>query len=144
MTNGLNWPVGPWRSTTKGRLAGDRYFSNNNTGVSEIPVGSSVPVSLGRQGLQRTDGLALDPLNGDLFGGNYGAQNGDAILVYPPGSTRPLRKLMDSNEADSNAFGAVRRTVYFFAPDSYTDEVRVFKNNGDRPAFTLSVSAHSP
>src|SRR6202042_887953 len=41
---------------------GDLYFGDFNTGVSEIPVGTTQPVSLGLKGPVHTDGLTVDPI----------------------------------------------------------------------------------
>ena len=101
-------------------------------------------VSLGLQRLQRTDGIAVDPLNGNLYVGTYGS-DADAVRVYAPGGTDPLGTLKDSNGADSNAIGMVGHTEYVFEPDSGSDEVVVFKHNRYHPAFTVNVTAaHYP
>jgi serine/threonine protein kinase, bacterial len=124
--------------------AGDLYFGDSNTGVSKIPASSTTPVSLNLQGLARTDGIARDPVNGNLYVGNFG--NGkDEVLVYAPGNVNPVRTLNHSDGADLFDIGRMQNTEYLFAPDSYINVVHVFKHGRSNPVATISVAAaHYP
>jgi hypothetical protein len=124
---------------------GDMYYGDNNTGVSEMAAGSSGTFEpLGLHRLQRTDGIAFDPLNGDLFVGTFGS-HADAVRLYSPGDVSPVATLKDSAEADLFAIGPVGRQEFFFAPDSATDEVHIFDHDRRRPAATVDVpAAHYP
>jgi sugar lactone lactonase YvrE len=62
------------------------YFSDDNTGISEVPYGSAQPVSLNLEGLLQPSGLAIDPLSGNLFVGDISARH------IPSACTRPGRR----------------------------------------------------
>jgi hypothetical protein len=120
--------------------AGDLYFSDNVTGVSEIPYGSQQPVSLNLQGPGTTGGIALDPTNGNLFVSYIHGPN--EVLVYAPGQQQPTRKLSANFQACFLASGAIRNREYIFVPDcGVTGDVLVFKHNAETPVTTWTFSA---
>lgn len=117
------------------------YFSDNVTGVSEIPFGSQQPVSLNlqRQG-GATGGIALDPKNGNLFVSYIHGPND--VFVYAPGNGVPLRKLKVVVQACFLDSGAIRNAEYIFAPDCGTSgNVWVFKHNANNPYTVLTFTA---
>src|SRR5262249_7043478 len=72
--------------------AGNTYFSDNLTGVSEIPLGSLQPVSLGLKDFpNQVNGLALDPRDGTLFV-SFGFLT-NQVNVYARGQQNPERIL---------------------------------------------------
>jgi len=119
--------------------AQDVYFGDNLMGVSEIPAGSSVPVSLNLQKLTATSGIALDPTNGDLFVSTDGPQK---ILVYPAGQTQPSRTLKLSATACFLANGVIRNREFVFVPDcGSTGNIWVFNSNKNSPLETWNLPA---
>jgi sugar lactone lactonase YvrE len=71
--------------------AGNLYFSDPSTGVSEIPSGSQDVFSLGLQGLTQATGIALAP-SGNLYVGDY--ENGPHVVrVYTLGKIKPKHDL---------------------------------------------------
>jgi hypothetical protein len=71
---------------------GNLYFSEASTGVSEIPRGSEQPTSLGLQGLNQANGVALAP-SGNLYVGDY--ENGPHVVrVYALGEEKPKHNLV--------------------------------------------------
>jgi DNA-binding beta-propeller fold protein YncE len=122
----------------------DLYYSDNSTGVSEMAYGSSVLVSLGLQGLTRTNGVAIDPDNGNLFVGNFG--NGqDDVLVFKPGAVQASSALRGSKGADMLAMAAVDGLEYVLVPDAYTNVVHVFLDESKTSIVTLHPRpAHFP
>jgi hypothetical protein len=118
------------------------YFSDNVTGVSEIPFGSQQPVSLNLQGPGgATGGIALDAKNGNLFVSYIHGPN--EVLVYAPGKKAPLRKLKGfSFQACFLNSGAIKSDEYIFVPDcGVTGNVWVFKHNASNPYTVLTFTA---
>jgi hypothetical protein len=118
---------------------GDLYFTDYSTGVNEIPAGSSVPVSLGLQGVPKPAGIALDPLDGNLFVQNYQPGHYET-LVYAPADVNPGRTLKDSAAANLLTIG-VRRRVYLFVPDFFSNAVSVFRHDAERPLSVLTTAS---
>jgi hypothetical protein len=118
------------------------YFSDNVTGVSEIPFGSQQPVSLNLQGQGgATGGIALDRKNGNIFVSYIHGPND--VFVYAPGNQVPLRKLSGvSFQACFLGSGEVRNTEYIFVPDcGSTGNVWVFKHTANNPHSVLTFTA---
>jgi sugar lactone lactonase YvrE len=118
---------------------GDLYYTDSSTGVSEIPNGSQNMTSLGLDGLQRTDGIAIDS-TGNLFVGTFGSEL-DGVRVYVPDYQKPIRTLKDAKGSDYYASGVVRKTEYAFIPDSYDDTVKAFTSRGREPDFVINAGA---
>ncbi|MGA2760134.1 MAG: hypothetical protein ABSF08_07460 [Candidatus Cybelea sp.] len=119
--------------------AGDLYYSDNNTGVSEIPAGYQSMSSLNLQGLQSTRGLALDHY-GNLYVGTCCKPGFDGAREYVPGDEQPVRSLHDSEGSDIYASGVVKKNQYIFLPDSYNSTVRAFIPNTRKPAFVINTA----
>jgi DNA-binding beta-propeller fold protein YncE len=117
--------------------SGNLYFTDWNMGVSEIPYGSQQPVSLGLQGLTDPAGIAVDPLNGNIFVSND--NEGTAIHVFAPGSVKQSRQLSGSHNADYLAIGDVKGKEYTFAPQSQSNIVVLYEHNKDQPFSTLAT-----
>jgi hypothetical protein len=118
---------------------GDLYYTDDNTGVSEIPEGSRNMTSLHLQGLQRTDGIALDK-RGNLYIGTFG-NDLDGVREYVIDDQSPIRTLKDSKGADFNASGVLGKTDYIFLPESYNNTVKAFKLGRTKPAFVVDATA---
>jgi len=95
--------------------------------------------SLGLDGLQRTDGIAIDSI-GNLFVGTFGDEL-DGVRVYVPDYQKPVRTLKDAKGSDYYASGVVRRTEYVFLPDSYDNTVKAFASRGREPDFVINSGA---
>jgi hypothetical protein len=117
--------------------AGDLYYTDSNTGVSEIASGSQNMVDLDLKGLERTDGIALDHY-GNLYVGTFGSGL-DGAREYLPGDQGPVRTLRDAKGSDLYASGVVRREQYIFLPESYDNTVKAFKPNRTRPEFVINA-----
>jgi DNA-binding beta-propeller fold protein YncE len=117
--------------------SGNLYFTYWNMGVSEIPYGSQQPVSLGLQGLTDPAGIAIDPLNGNLFVSND--NQGTAVHVFAPGSVKQSRQLSGSHNADYLAIGDIKGKEYVFAPQSQSSSVVLYEHNRDQPFIILQT-----
>ncbi len=93
--------------------------------------------SLGLQGLQRTDGVAVDPETNDLYVPIFGSQ--DEVLVYRQGGVNPIRSLSHSDGADALTIGKIGKTEYVFVPESYHNDVHVFKRGSHRLTTTIAT-----
>jgi len=118
---------------------GNLYISDSASGDSEIPFGSQQPVSLNLEGLTSwTGAVAVDPLNGNLFtSGNY--ENEQSVLVYPPGTVSPQRRLKTTAFADFLCFGKVRGIEYVFLPDSASNTVTAFRHDSNKAAAAFAT-----
>jgi hypothetical protein len=123
--------------------AGDLYYTDNDTGASEIPAGYQSMSSLNLQGLQSTRGLALDHY-GNLYVGTCCKPGLDGVREYVPGDERPIRRLHDSEGADLYASGTVKKKQYIFLPESYNSTVNAFSPNTLKPAFVVNTSDAQP
>ena len=119
--------------------AGDLYYTDNNTGASEIPAGYQSMSSLNLQGLQSTRGLALDHY-GSLYVGTCCKPGFDGVREDAPGDESPVRSLHDSEGSDIYASAVVERTQYIFFPNSYNSTVRAFRPNTRKPAFVINTA----
>jgi hypothetical protein len=109
------------------------YVSDNVTNVIEVPFGGQ-PVSLGLEDLPGASGLAIDPLNGDLFVSN------NTTRVYAPGAVKPKRILQTADQ-DELAIGTVRGTEYLFAANHQTEQVLIFKHDAKKATGSLPTGA---
>lgn len=118
---------------------GNLFYADAATGVSELPAGSGSQdmVSLHLQDLQRVDGIALDPTDGNFFVSTYGNQL-DGVLVFAPHFRKPLRQLEDSAGADFSNAGSPNRQ-YIYVPNHYTNTVKAFRSNSRVPAYVVST-----
>jgi sugar lactone lactonase YvrE len=121
--------------------AGDLFYADNNTGVSEIRAGSSSQAMrrLKLKELQRTDGLAIDPTDGNLFVSTYGNEL-DGVRVFVTHYKRPIRTLRDAGGAGFSTAGAVKGE-YIFIPDHLNNTVKAFRSNSHDPAYAIDASA---
>jgi hypothetical protein len=118
--------------------AGDLYYTDSNTGVSEMAEGSQNMVDLELKDLQRTDGIALDHY-GNLYVGTFGSGL-DGAREYLSGDQGPARTLHDAKGSDLYASGVVKRQQYIFLPESYNNTVKAFKPNETKPAFVVNAA----
>jgi DNA-binding beta-propeller fold protein YncE len=116
--------------------AGNVYIADYNKGVSEIAGGSSQVVSLGLLRWTHTNGIAIDPANGDLF---VGDGPGDMrVRVYAPGNLSPERTLQGRYVAWALASGAIGKHEYIFVPDAPNFAVHVFRDKSNKVFSTIS------
>ncbi len=107
------------------------FFTDDNGGVSEIPYGTQQPVSLNLQGLERPQGLAFDPLTGNLFVADLDLNK---VLVYAPNNENAVRKMKIPFNSCFLANGTLKDGQYIFVPDCRTSgTVLVLKHNAKRP-----------
>jgi hypothetical protein len=117
----------------------DLYFSDNNTGISELASGSQTPESLNLQGLRKPSGLALDPVNGNIFISDLDLNE---VLVYAPGNVKRIRALQPAMGACLLADGRLRNVEYLFVPQcSFNGIVWVVKHNAKRALATWDFGA---
>jgi len=123
--------------------SGNLYVSDNSTGIYVIPPGSQQPNSLNLQGLSGPSGLALDPLNGNLFVGNLNAghKKGSSVVLYRAGSQSPAYSLPNTLFADFLGIGVIGRTEYLMVSASQGNTVTFFKDNSRAASFALIVPA---
>jgi hypothetical protein len=108
--------------------AGNLYFSDPNSGVSEIPKGSQQqPVSLGLNGLTHAGGIALAP-SGNLYVNDYRPNEAYIIHVYALGKTRPKYNLKDNLGGYYLASGSIGFRDYVFVPDWFSDRVFLYRD----------------
>jgi hypothetical protein len=123
--------------------SGDLYFSDPLTGVSVIPAGTDSPVSLGLQGLTQATGIALDPLNGNLFVDDYNGEGAYQMLVYAPGSTSPSRRPLDQHAGYFLTMGRIGTTEFLFDPAYFSNQIYVYKHDGNLPYTVLTVGQNA-
>jgi len=114
------------------------YYTDNITGISEIPAGSSQPVSLGLQGLDDPSGLIIDPVNGNFF---VSETSNHKVLVYASGAVQPSYALKSSIGACSLGVGTLKGKEYIYVPDCGAGDVAVFKHDARRPLGVLNLPA---
>ncbi len=118
--------------------SGNLFYADGLTGVSEIPSHSMQMHSLNLRKLQLTEGLALDPTDGNLFVGTLGGQlNG--VRVYPHNQQSPVRTLKNSGSGNLYTTAKVDGTEYIFIPDRRNNTVRMFTSNGNVPFRTVTA-----
>jgi sugar lactone lactonase YvrE len=93
--------------------SGNLFYADFYTGVSEIPSHSMQMSSLNLRKLQMSEGLALDPTDGNLFVGTSGGKlNG--VRVYPHNQQSSIRTLKNSGSGNLYSSGKVDGTEYIF------------------------------
>jgi hypothetical protein len=123
---------------------GNLFFSDPDTGVSEIPNGSQTVMSLGLQGLTHATGIALDPNNGDLFVNDWLGRSGKyRTYVYAPGSQSPDHRLQNNIAGYYLATGAIRKTPVVFVPAFFSNLVYVFKARARNPWFSITAASQA-
>jgi sugar lactone lactonase YvrE len=122
--------------------AGDMFYADNNTGVSELPAGSSTQAmfSLKLEDLQRTDGVVLDPTDGNLFVSTFGNEL-DGVRVFAPHFKKPIRQLEDSAGDDFGNAGSINGRELMFIPDHLDDMVKAFRSDSRHPAYSIDTGA---
>jgi hypothetical protein len=120
--------------------AGNMFYSDNSTAVSEMAVGSQQLVSLGLKGLTYTSGLGIDTLSGELFVSQAGS---GSTLVFRSGDVNPVRTLKDSQDVDLPVVGKVKSQEYAFLPGSSTNEVSLYGVRGRNTIGTIATDAES-
>lgn len=127
----------PRQLTFDGR--GDLYFADNATGVSEIPAGTTLPVSLGLKGLlsDSTNGIAVAPRDGSIFT-SFGNVHNQAN-VYRAGRVKPGR-VLKAPSSDGITIARHGGVEYLFVPGSQTNVVEVFAaGRGVNPLFAFAA-----
>jgi len=123
------------------------YVSDLDTGVvAEMPYGSQQPVSLGLEELVHARGIALDPLDGNLYVNNllHFGGNDAQTLAYAPGSVTPKYRLKGSTPAaDDIVFGVVQGEEYMFLSNTHTNQVIVYKHNSRKPLTVLTTASNN-
>jgi len=123
--------------------AGNFYYSDYLTGVSEIQSGLSSPFSLGLKGFSHTYGIALDPTDGTLFASiSSRAKQSLETVTYVSGRAEPRRYLNGGQvTGDYLTFGTLKNTEYLFETISGTNQVLVYKHNSRNPYTTLTTAS---
>jgi hypothetical protein len=119
--------------------SGNLYFADNTTGVSEIPAGTTQPVSLGLKKLlsDSTNGIAVAPQDGSIFT-SFGNLHNQAN-VYRAGQMSPAR-ILKAPTAGGLTVARHGRTEYLFVPGSQTGVVEVFTTGrGKNPVLAFPV-----
>jgi streptogramin lyase len=121
--------------------AGNMYFGDDITGVSEILAGTTQPVSLNLSQLVQgsTEGVAFGPLDGTLFVsfGNYTNQ----VNAYAD-DRRRLRRILSVPTADTLTVGRFENHEDLFVPGSQTNTVTVFRDRAASPFTSFSVATN--
>jgi DNA-binding beta-propeller fold protein YncE len=124
--------------------SGNLYFSDPDTGVSEIPIGSQQPVSLGLQGLTQATGITIDPTDGNLFVDNFLGHGGlYTLLAYASGAQTPMRSLQRNIAGYYLAMGSIRHEQVLFVPAFFSNAVFIFKHNARKPVTTLTEASQA-
>jgi DNA-binding beta-propeller fold protein YncE len=118
----------------------DAYFSDEYTGVFEIPYGSNQIVSLGLRHLDATSGIALDPVTGTLFVSNLDGES--HVAVYAPGATHPTRTLRNSGNADFLNMATLHNREYVMVPNTSSSDITFYRSSRNKPAFVFSTVAN--
>jgi len=118
--------------------AGDAIFGDDTMGVSEIPAGSTNPVSLHLKGLvsRATEGIALDGRR-DLTYVSFGFLT-NHVNVYHGTHKSPIRAL-SAPTADGLAIGTFRGREVLFVPGSQTSTVSLFYAGAKASFATMAV-----
>ncbi len=115
------------------------FIADSASGISEIPFGSSQPVSLGLEGFASwTGAVAVDPIDGNLYAAGV-HQNRMSVLAFAPGSITSMRRLKTSAYPDFLHFATVEGTDYLIVPDGAGDTVSLFKHNADKSDTILKT-----
>jgi DNA-binding beta-propeller fold protein YncE len=114
--------------------AGNLYFSDPSTGVSEIPSGSQRVFSLGLQGLTQATGITLAP-SGNLYVGDY--KNGPHVVrVYTLGELRPKHDLAGKEGSYYIADGSIGLSNDIFVGDWASPRVFIYRD-GDKHWYSV-------
>ncbi len=121
--------------------AGDLYVSDRSTGIYVIPAGSGEPMSLKLHKLSGPSGLALDPLNGNLFVGNLnGNAQQSSVAVYRAGKLRLAYTLPNTPFSDFLGLAVFRGHEYVMVSASQGNTVTFFRHERRQPSFVLQSS----
>jgi Beta-propeller repeat len=112
------------------------YFGDVRTGLNEIPFGSQTVQSLPYKRFKGTDGMALDPLNGNIAISTADTRH-QVVHVYASGIKKPILTLKSESGADTVAIGAIGSVEYLFVPNSGTNSVNFYEHGSKIPASTL-------
>ena len=121
---------------------GNLYFSDPDTGVSEIPKGSQQAVSLGLRRLAQATGVAL-AASGNLYVNNYIPGGSYIARVYSIGSTRPKYRLKQRVAAYYLTTGYIGLRQFVFAPDWSSNRVLIFRDGSKKPFSILTTLGHN-
>jgi hypothetical protein len=124
-------------------VSGNLYFSDPDTGVSEIPQGSEQPVSLGLQGLTHAGGITIDPHSGRLFVNDWLGGMRYATHVYAPGNPKATRNLQRNIAGYYLTTGRIQNDQFVFVPAFYSNLVYLFKGNAKEPTATLRAASQA-
>jgi hypothetical protein len=113
--------------------AGNLYFSDQITGVSEIPQGSQQVVSLGLRDLNHADGVTMGT-SGNLYVNDYPSY---VTHVYASGDNEPDRNLKGRVGGYYMADGNIGFRNYAFIADWYSGRVLVYRDNASNKLFAV-------
>jgi sugar lactone lactonase YvrE len=117
--------------------SGNTFFSDNDTGVNEIPAGSTQPFSLGLKKFpNQLTGLAVKPDDDTLYTSFGNSTN--QVNVYAPHHRLPERILYPPT-ADYLTLANLGHHLDLFVPGSLSNSVAIFRDDATRPFATLSV-----
>ncbi len=110
---------------------GNLYFSDQETGVSEIAHGSQEVISLDLQGLAHADGVILGA-SGNLYVNDFPSY---ATHVYALGRKEPSYNLRDHVAGYYIADGNIGFKNYVFLADWYSGRVFMYRDDGSKKPF---------
>jgi sugar lactone lactonase YvrE len=115
---------------------GNIFFSDQSTGVFEIPSGTTQPVSMNFKGLNFPEGIVLDPSSGMFYVSDY---DNKRVYEYSPSGGQPLKTLKPSWCSYFITAGVARGHEFIFAPLCFNDDVAVFASGASqsKASFTL-------
>lgn len=117
---------------------GNLFFSDPQTGVSEIPSGSEEPSSLRLQGLTQATGIALTPSH-HLYVNNYRPGKSYVTWVYSLGQTGPKYDLKGNVGAYYMASGTIGLKQFVFAPDWWSNRVFLYRDSFKKPFSVIDT-----
>lgn len=122
--------------------AGNLYFSDPLTGVSEIAKGTQQPSSLGLKGLAQATGIALTASD-HLYVNNYRSGGRYVARVYSLGLVNPRYDLKQPIGAYYLASGYIGLRQFVFVPDWFSNRVFLFKDGSRKPFSILTTLGHN-
>lgn len=125
--------------------AGDLYAADFDTGVSVIPAGSQQPALLPLRNVQRPLGIAIDPIDDNLFAFvSFTGSGGSHVVEYKPGRTRSHRYLNAPDAAgDYLTMGQVGNDEFVFESMYQDTHVRIYRHSSTQLFLNLNTPSQN-
>jgi DNA-binding beta-propeller fold protein YncE len=125
--------------------AGNLYAADFNTGVSIIPAGSHQPALLPLRNVERALGIAIDPIDDNLFAFvSFAGSAGSHVVVYKPGHNQTHRYLNAPDAAgDYLAMGQVGNDEFVFESMYQATDVRVYRHSSTQLFLDLNTPSQN-